>query len=76
MAVKAPAADEVTVAGVVVTAAPLNLIVMVEEGTKLEPLTLTVVPAEPWMGDRVIVGVTTMKVAEALFELESVAVTV
>ncbi len=76
MAVKAPKADVVTVAGMVVTVAPLNLIVMVEEGTKLEPLTLTVAPTAPWRGDRVIVGVATVNVADALSELASVAVTV
>jgi len=76
VAVKAPAADEVTVAGTVATVAPLNFIVMVEEGMKLEPVTVTVVPTAPWTGDRVIVEVRTTKVAEALFELASVAVTV
>jgi hypothetical protein len=76
VAVKPPAAEVVTVAGTVVTAAPLKTIVMVEEGAKLKPLTLTVAPTAPWVGDRVIVGVTTMKVADAVFELASVAVTV
>ncbi len=57
VAVKAPKADEVTVAGTVVTVAPLKAIVMMEEGAKLEPVTVTVVPTGPWVGDRVIVGV-------------------
>jgi peptidyl-tRNA hydrolase len=76
VAVKVPVADEVTVAGTVATVAPLNFIIMVEEGMKLEPVTVTVVPTAPWTGDRVIVEVRTTKVAEALFELASVAVTV
>jgi hypothetical protein len=45
--VKAPEGDEVTVAGTVVTVAPLNFTVMVEFGTKLAPVTATVVPAGP-----------------------------
>ena len=47
MAVKPPAALVVTVAGLVVTVAPLNFIVMVEEGAKLEPVTVTVTPTGP-----------------------------
>jgi len=41
-----------------------------------EPVTVTEVPTAPEVGDRVIVGVVTVKVAEALFPLASVAVTV
>jgi hypothetical protein len=40
------------------------------------PVTVTETPTGPWVGDRVIVGVVIVKVAEALFELASVAVTV
>jgi hypothetical protein len=65
VAVKPPAADEVTVAGTVVTVAPLNVIVMVEVAAKLAPVTVTVVPIGPWVGDRVIVGVT-LNVADAV----------
>ena len=75
VAVKAPKADVVTVAGTVVCAAPLNVIVMVEEGAKPAPVTVTVVPTRPEVGDRAIDGVT-VNVADAVFELESVAVTV
>ncbi len=61
-----PAADVLTVAGTVVTVAPLNLIVMVEEGAKLVPVTVTVVPTGPCMGDRLIVEVVTVNVAVAV----------
>ncbi len=61
-----PAADVVTVAGTVATVAPLNFIVMVEEGAKLVPVTVTLVPTGPWMGDRLIVEVVTVKVAVAV----------
>jgi hypothetical protein len=53
VAVKVPAALVVTVAGLVVTVAKLNFIVMVEEGAKLEPVTVTVTPTGPWVGLRV-----------------------
>jgi hypothetical protein len=57
--------------------APLNVMVPIVVRTeKPVPLTVTVVPTGPWMGDRVIVGVVTVNVADALFELASVAVTV
>jgi hypothetical protein len=62
VAVKAPKADVVTVAGTVVCAAPLNVIVMVEEGAKPAPVTVTVVPTGPRIGFRVIDEVT-VKVA-------------
>ncbi len=48
--VKAPAASVVTVAGIVVTFAPLNFIVTVEKGAKLAPVTVTVVPTGPAIG--------------------------
>jgi len=64
--VKAPRADVVTVAGTVVTLTPLNLIVMVEEEAKLAPVTVTIVPSGPWMGDTLIMEVVTVKVAEAV----------
>ena len=66
VAEKVPAADVVTAAGTVVTVAPLNFIVMVEEEAKLAPVTVTVTPTGPWMGVKVIVGVVTVKVAEAV----------
>ena len=66
MAVKAPKADVVTVAGMVVTVAPLNFIVIVEEEAKLAPVTVTVVPTGPCMGDRLIVEVVTVNVAVAV----------
>ncbi len=66
VAEKVPAADVVTVAGTVATVAPLNFIVMVEEEAKLAPVTVTVTPTGPWMGVNVIVGVVTVKVAEAM----------
>ena len=47
VAEKVPAADVVTVAGTVVTVAPLNFIVMVEEEAKLAPVTVTVTPTGP-----------------------------
>jgi hypothetical protein len=39
------------------------------------PLTVTEAPTAPEVGDRVIVGVVTVKVAEPVFDLASVAVT-
>jgi hypothetical protein len=39
------------------------------------PVTVTMVPAAPEVGDRVIVGVVTVKVAEPVFGMESDAVT-
>lgn len=75
VAVKAPKADVVTVTGLVVCADPLNAIVRVEVGAKPAPVTVTVAPTRPEVGDRVIDGVT-VNVADALFELASVAVTV
>ena len=69
-----PMADVVTVDGLVVCATPLNVIVMVEDAAKPAPVTVTVVPAGPWVGLRAIDEVT-MNVAEAVFALASVAVT-
>jgi hypothetical protein len=74
VAVKAPEASVVTVAGTVVCVAPLNAIVMAEVGAKPAPVTVTVVPTRPEVGDRVIDDVT-VNVADALYELASVAVT-
>ena len=45
--VKAPEASVVTVAGLVVCAAPLNAIVTMEEGARPAPVTVTVVPTGP-----------------------------
>jgi len=67
--VKVPVAEiarpvQVCVAGV----APLNVIapIVVGETENPEPVTVTEMPIMPWMGDRVIVGVVTVKVAEAV----------
>ncbi len=74
VAVKAPKAFVVTVAGMVVTFTPLNVIVMTEVGARPAPVTVTVVPTGPCVGLRVIDEVT-VNVADAVFELASVAVT-
>jgi hypothetical protein len=58
-----------------VTDTPSNLAVIVLEPPKPVPDTVTVEPTLPLVGDRVIDGVT-LKVAEAVLELESVADTV
>ena len=56
---------------------PLNVIEPIVVATENpEPVTVTEVPTRPWVGDRVIEGVVTVKVAEAVFALASVAVTV
>jgi hypothetical protein len=49
----------------VVCAAPLNFIVMVEVAAKPAPVTVTVVPTGPEVGLRVIEGVT-LNVADAV----------
>ena len=59
-----PEPDEVTVAGTVVCVTPLNFIVIVEDGMKFEPVTVTVVPTGPEVGLREIEEVVTVKVAE------------
>ena len=71
MHVKAPVAEivlevQVCVAGV----APLNVIVpiVVGETENPEPVTVTVTPVGPWIGDRVIVGAVTVNVADAVSE--------
>ncbi len=75
-----PAADVVTSTGTVACTAPLNFIVMVEEGAKPAPVTVTVVPTGPCIGLRVIDEVgsvaMTVNVADAVFALASIAVTV
>jgi hypothetical protein len=46
---------------------PLNVIVPIVVDTENpEPVTVTEVPTGPWATDRVIVGVVTVKVAEAV----------
>jgi hypothetical protein len=56
--------------------APLNVIVPILVLTEYPvPVTVTTVPTAPEVGDRVIVGVVTVKVAEPVFEWASVAVT-
>ncbi len=52
-----PAADVVTVAGIVVTLAPLNSTLMTERGAKLAPVTVTVVPTGPAIGFSVLMRV-------------------
>ncbi len=47
-----------TVAGMVVTFTPLNFSVMAEVGAKPSPVTVTVVPTGPEVGDKVIDEVT------------------
>jgi hypothetical protein len=57
VAVKAPEASVVTVAGTVVTFAPLNFSVMAEVGAKPAPVTVTVVPTGPAIGLSVLMRV-------------------
>jgi len=80
VAVKAPEASVVTVAGMVVCVAPLNFIVMAEKGAKPAPVAVTVAPTAPCIGlraiDEVGMAVVTVNVAVAVFALASVAVTV
>ena len=78
MHVKVPVAEVVFVVQVwVAGVAPLNVIVPIVVRTENPvPVTVTVVPTGPVLGDRVIAGVVTVKVADALFELASVALTV
>jgi len=74
VAVNEPVLFEVTVDGDVDCAMPLYVIVIVEDGAKFDPDTVTVVPTIPLVGKMVIVGVR-VKRAEAvlLFMLLSVA---
>ena len=66
-------AVQVWVAGVT----PLNVMVPIVVRTENpEPVTVTEVPTGPWVADRAIVGVVIVKVAEAVSDLASVAVTV
>jgi len=61
----------------VVGVTPLNVIVLIAVDTENpEPVTVTEVPTGPWVRDKEIAGVVTVKVAEAVFALASVAVTV
>ncbi len=47
--------------------APLNVMVpIVVRMENPEPVTVTEVPTEPWAGDNVIVGLVTVKVADAV----------
>ena len=76
--VKAPVAEIVTPVQVCVAGvAPLNVIVpiVVGETENPEPVTVTEVPTAPEVGDRVIAGLVTVKVAVPVSELASVAVT-
>jgi len=66
--VKVPVEEVVTEVQVwVVGVAPLNLIVPIAVDTENpEPVTVTGVPIGPWVRDRVIAGVVTVKVADAV----------
>ena len=67
MALKLPELLDVIVDGLVVTALPSNLIVMRVLEANLVPDTVTVVPARPAVGDRVIsASVVTVNVAGAV----------
>ncbi len=74
-ALKEPAVDDVTVAGVVVTVVPSYLTVIVDEAAKPVPVTVTVEPTRPLEGFRVMEAMM-LKVAVAEWDEESVAVTV
>jgi hypothetical protein len=75
--VKPPTAEVVTEVQVCVAGvAPLNVIVPIVVRTENPvPVTVTVVPTGPVLGDRVIAGVVTVNVAVPVSELASVAVT-
>jgi hypothetical protein len=74
--VKEPVVLVVTAGGIVSCVTPLYVMVTDEAGAKFVPVTVTVVPTDPLVGDSVIVGTTTVNVAFAeLCEL-SVTVTV
>ena len=77
MHVKVPVAEVVFVVQVCVAGvAPLNVIVPIVVRTENPvPVTVTVVPTGPVLGDRVIAGVVTVNVAVPVSELASVAVT-
>jgi hypothetical protein len=67
VAEKVPVEVVVTVAGLVVTAEPSNVILTVDEAPKLEPVTVTVVPVAPEAGlDLIDAAGVTVKVALAL----------
>jgi hypothetical protein len=76
VAVNEPVLVEVTVGGEVVCCMPLYVIVIVDDGTKFDPDTVTVVPTIPLVGETVIVGVMVKATeAELLLMLLSVAET-
>jgi hypothetical protein len=72
---KPPAAFVVIVAGIVVCVTPLYFRVVVDVEAKPAPVTVTDEPTFPLAGANEIEGVTVKK-AEAVFELASVALTV
>ena len=76
MAEKAPIEVVVIVAGKVACSTPSNRKVIVTDGSKLAPRTITNVPAGPEIGVRVMLGVTTEKSAAAVPDDASVALTV
>ena len=55
---KLPSESEITVVGVVEVSNPPIVIVIVADGTKSSPLTVTVDPVAPLVGEIVIVGLT------------------
>ena len=75
VAVKDPDESVVMVDDDVVSVVPLNVSAIVEEGAKSKPVTVTICPAGPPIGLALICGVT-VKTADALTFLESVALTV
>jgi hypothetical protein len=66
--VKVPVAEVVVAVQVcVLGVTPLTVTILIVVATENpEPVTVTEVPTGPWVGDRVIVGVVTVKVAEAV----------
>jgi hypothetical protein len=74
VALNAPVALAVTVAGVVVTVAPLNLIVTACDGTALVPVTVTVWPGTPVDVDNVIAACVTVNVALVVSFAKNVAI--
>jgi hypothetical protein len=77
VAVKVPPDDVVILAGVVVSVVSSNFIVIALFELKLEPVTVTVAPRLPEVGDNDIVpAASTLKVALALLPVLSLAVIV
>ncbi len=73
--VNEPDEEVVTVVGDVVLVVPSKVMVIVDVEAKPVPVTVTVVPTGPLVGESVIDGVT-VNAAEAELELASLAMTV